>query len=270
MNRAAQLARTLFNRRWWWVTLLVIAMMILLARLGVWQLDRLAQRRAANAALVAALNQPPIPLNDDTATMRAYAPRDVPPDLADREVMVSGTYAYEDQLIVKLQPWQGQPGVHLITPLRIEGSDAAVLVDRGWIPDSEYEAGHRFDDRSGSVTVKGYIALTETLRRGVAVDPVTSGIGGDEVYRVDIAAIQDELPYPLLPFYVKESPPEAGDGELPLATPREIDLSEGPHLSYAIQWFIFSVGLGVAYVIFVNRSLSREEHTPSESYISRG
>ena len=64
MKRAGRVARELISRRWLWITLVVLALMTLLARLGFWQLDRLEQRRTANAQLMAALESAPIALND--------------------------------------------------------------------------------------------------------------------------------------------------------------------------------------------------------------
>ncbi len=245
-----QVVRALFSRRWWWVTLVVLALMGVLARLGVWQLDRLAQRRAANAQLTAALAAPPIPLNERWADYAGLAPADVPEDLANRDVTLTGVYDFDHQLVVKLQTMDGQPGVHLVTPLVLDNG-AALLVDRGWIPDAEYAAGRRFDSAAGPQTVAGYVALTETIRRRTA-EAVVPTSPNNEVFRVDIAALQEEMPYPLAPFYVKVAP--TGDNALPVEIAKEIDLSEGPHLGYAIQWFIFSLGLGAGYVLFVNRS----------------
>ena len=252
-----QIVRALFSRRWWWVTLVVLALMGVLARLGVWQLDRLAQRRAANAQLTAALAAPPIPLNEAWADYATLAPAEVPEDLANRDVTLTGVYDFDHQLVVKLQTLDGQPGVHLVTPLVLDNG-AAVLVDRGWIPDAEYAAGQRFDSAAGPQTVAGYVALTETIRRRTA-EAVVPTSPNDEVFRVDIAALQEEMPYALAPFYVKAAP--TGDSALPAEIAKEIDLSEGPHLGYAIQWFIFSLGLGAGYVLFVNRSLRQEEAT---------
>ena len=239
----SEVLRALVGRRWWWVTLLVLALMLLLARLGIWQLDRLAQRRAANAQLLAALAAPPIALNDELAAYATMAPADVPEDLANRDVTLVGQYDFAQQRVVKLQPLDGRPGVHLLTPLVLDGvavdGPQAVLVDRGWIPDAEYEAGQRFDTATGPQTVTGYFALTETIRRRTA-EAVVPTSPNDEVFRVDIAALQDEMPYPLAPFYVKVAP-VAGDEALPVEIAKEIDLSEGPHLGYAIQWFIFSL-----------------------------
>jgi surfeit locus 1 family protein len=256
-----ELIRALFGRRWWWVTLLVLALMAVLARLGFWQLDRLAQRRAANAQLTAALAAPPIDLNAAWADYAGLAPADVPADLADRDVALRGEYDFAQQRVLVLQNYEGRPGVHVITPLVLSGvgeEPVAVLVDRGWIPDAERGAGRDFATANGEQTVVGYVALTETLRRGAAAG---SAAPTDEIFRVDIAALQEALPYRLAPFYVMAAPPASAtavDDALPVEIPKEIDLSEGPHLGYAVQWFIFSLGLGAGYVIYVNHSLRKD------------
>lgn len=257
MSDAGSLARALFSRRWLLVTLGVLLLMGVLARLGFWQLDRLEQRRAANAALVAALDSPPIDLNDRASSFASLSDVAALEALRNRDVVVRGEYDLEHEFIVKLQSYEGQPGVNLLTPLLLDGpaGPLAVLVDRGWIPDDALEGGDLSafaPEPAGAL--RGYVALTETLRRGAGATPVP----GKEIYRVDIASLQRELPYPLLPFYIKDAPPEGGDTAAPFRTPREVDLSEGPHLDYAIQWFVFSLGLGVGYVIFVWRKQTAE------------
>ncbi len=62
MKQFGRLLAELFSRQWWWVTLLIVAAMMVLARLGFWQLDRLQQRRAANAVLSATLAASPLDL----------------------------------------------------------------------------------------------------------------------------------------------------------------------------------------------------------------
>ncbi|MCA9868231.1 MAG: SURF1 family protein [Anaerolineales bacterium] len=261
MTKASKLARALVSRQWWWVTLLVVALMLLLARLGIWQLDRLEQRRAANAQLLAAIESPPIDLNREIGEYLVMEPREVSGDLANRDVAMVGVYDYEQQRVLKLQSWDGRAGVHLITPLLLEGTDTAVLVDRGWIPDAAFEAGEMYADQTGTQTVNGYVALTETITRRTA-DAIVPPDPGVELFRVDIADLGKRLPYQLAPFYVKLAPQDGDSSELPIPTPKEIDLSEGPHLDYAFQWFIFSLGLGTAYVIYVNRWLNMRDNPP--------
>ncbi len=238
------LLKALFSRKWIIPTIVVLLGMALLAWLGFWQLERLAQRRAANAVLETVLASLPISLTGEPLP-------EIPEALRNREVTVTGTYDLDNQVLLKLQTWQGRTGVHLITPLLIEGSDTAVLIDRGWIPQEAVEAGDvALFDKTGPVTVEGYIALSQTLSRSTPTDAFQP-----EIYRVDVAAIKTWLPYDLYPFYVIQSP--AGKEELPFQVEREIDLSDGPHLGYALQWFAFTLMLGGGYLAYVQRSLKK-------------
>ncbi len=251
MDRIKRLLRALISRKWWWVTILVLLGMALFFRLSIWQFDRLQQRRAANAVLAEALAAPPMPL---TAVS-------LPPDpqtLENREVIVSGTYDLENQLALKVQNWNGQAGIHLITPMVLADGATAVLVDRGWIPSSEASPDQwaQFDP-TDAISVTGYVALSQTISRLGAAEAVPSE-PQTEWYRVDIAAIQAQMPYELLPVYVIQSPPPEGDAAPPFHAPREVDLSEGPHLSYAIQWIFFALLLGGGYLALVNKNLSQE------------
>lgn len=258
MKQVGELGRALFSKKWWWVTLLVLALMAVLARLGFWQLDRLAQRRAANAQLIAALESEPIELNNSLAEYTSLTPDAVSSDLANRDVVVRGIYDFTEQRIVKLQSWDGRAGVHLITPFLVEGTDTAILINRGWIPDAEYASGNAFDSENGPQTIEGYVALTETISRRTA-DAIVPVDPGRELFRVDIDSLSEYYPYPLAPFYLKLSPGTQAQDELPIPVPKEVDLSEGPHLDYALQWFIFSAGLGVAYLLFVYRWLRQDK-----------
>lgn len=248
MGQAGATLRALVSRRWWWVTLLALAGMAVFARLGVWQLDRLAERRAENALLAAALTAPPQPL---TAVS-------LPPDpasLQDRAVIVTGEYDLANQMALLVQNWNGMAGIHLITPLVDESGETAVLVDRGWIPDSDASPAQwaKYDE-TGPISVTGYVALSQTVSRP-AGNPVPDN-PQQTWYRVDIAAMQPQLPYTLLPVYVIQSP-EEGNSEPPLRRARQVELSEGNHFSYAMQWFLFALLLGGGYLIYVNKSAAQ-------------
>lgn len=235
--------RTLCSRRWLLATVLVLVGMGVFVRLGIWQLDRLAQRRAANAALREALAATVFDL--PSATL----PTDVE-DLQDRQVRAVGTFDFTAEVILKVQDWQGQSGVHLLAPLVFADGETAVLVDRGWIPEAEADpAKWATYDEPGQVTVQGVFAAPQRLtRRGAVIQPDSPQ---SEWYRVDVAAIQNQLPYTLLPVYIIQAPPPDGNVALPYRAVPEVDLSEGPHLSYAMQWFIFSLILGGGYLYYV-------------------
>lgn len=245
------LLKMLFSRRWLGGTLLVLFAMGLFVRLGIWQLDRLEQRRAQNEVLRAVLDSPPLDLAEPLP--------DTVEELENRLATVAGRYDFAQERILLLQSWQGRPGVALVTPLLIEGMEGepalsggkvAVLVNRGWVPQAEYEAGqlNNYQVETGVVQVDGYLALGQSGRDN------SPDVAPQEIYRVDLTAFAAALPYELLPVVLIESPKQDIELEPPFHAAREVDLSEGPHLSYAWQWFVFCVLTGGLYLVFVRRS----------------
>lgn len=233
----------LFSRRWWWVTILVILGVAVMIRLSVWQVDRLQERRAANALLRQQLDAAPLSLNE--ADLQSIDLAQMP----DRRVIATGTFDFSEQILLKVQNYRGSAGSHLVAPLRLEGHDEAVLVDRGWIPESQSAPSiwEQFED-PGTVTVEGVIQRTQTAR---GVDPPAQP--QQEWFRINVEAIERQLPYEVLPVFILQSPPAEGNQQLPYREDITVDLSEGPHLSYALQWAIFALMLGVGYVVFVYR-----------------
>ena len=258
MNQVSSVLQALASRKWRWVTLAVLLIMAGLARLGFWQLDRLEERRVANAELLAVLTSDVLNVNtlptlaDPTIDFSSFK---------ERQAIATGRFDFSQQGIIKLQTWQGQAGVHLIAPLVLADGETAVLVHRGWIPEAEKDNLSHYQE-AGEITVEGYIALTQTLARtGNSTAADTTSL---EWFRVDIDQIQQSLSYNLLPIYLIQNPAESLQTTLPFRAEQEIDLSEGPHLGYAIQWFIFSLIGGVGYWVVVSRSL-RESDSGEQS-----
>ncbi|HEX2979646.1 MAG TPA: SURF1 family protein [Anaerolineaceae bacterium] len=255
------MARQLLSLRWILTTLLVIAGVGVLIRLGVWQLDRLAQRRAFNAQVSAQLAAPRLDLD---AAANA-------PDLAAMEyraVTVSGTYDFEQQVALRNQVSQGEPGVHLITPLLIAGTDEFVLVDRGWIPleDADPVRWGKYD-QPGVVTVEG-VMRNGFVKRGLAGradPPLAPGQDRLAVWNwPDVKRMVSQLDRPGLPVYVQQLP--AGDQQsLPRSEALELDLSEGPHQGYALQWFSFAAILAIGYPFFVVHQLKAKHPARDEA-----
>lgn len=238
------------SRRWWWTTLLVIAGIILLAWLGFWQLDRLEQRRADNVLIEAQLSAPPLDLNTTPPTEAEHGARY-------REVVVTGTLDISRQVFLVQQRYNERLGQHLIAPLQIAGTNQAVLIDRGWIPGGDDNSPEWPDfPVSGEVVIKGFIQPTETLSGQRDASLPSPDNPQKEWFRVDVEAIQAQVPYALLPFYILQAPETNNNlviEDLPYRIAPEIDLSDGPHLSYALQWFTFSLMLGFGYIYFVNK-----------------
>ena len=103
----------------------------LFVTLGIWQLDRLGQKRAANARILARMEEPPLVLEGGALILRR-------PTCAAR--LCAGLYDFSQEIVLRNRTHNELPGVHVLVPLRIAGSPAAVLVDRGWLP---YEVSAR-------------------------------------------------------------------------------------------------------------------------------
>lgn len=207
-----------------------IALMLagLFMQLGVWQLGRLRERQEYNAPIKARLDQPP-------ADLRAL-PRD-PAVARYRRVRVSGEYDHAHELVLTLRSRQGSPGVNLLTPLKVEGSDTAILVNRGWIyaPDG-MTADTKPWREPDPVNATGFVLLLETGDSG----GVRSASRREAIRRPHLGTIASMLPYPVAPYYVVLSSP----GAVPDSTPPRVPppaLSEGSHRSYAMQWFTFAI-----------------------------
>jgi len=228
--------------RWLPLTLAIIALTIIFILLGVWQLQRLGQRKAANANLIARMEQAPLTLDGSAVDVETV-------DL--RRATVTGTFDIGNEVVLRNRSYNDSAGVHILTPLRITGSDAAILVDRGWIPYDAAPELPAFAPPPGEVQVQGILRRGQTRTSSLApVDPAPPAGGRlDAWHRADLARIQEQMPYPLLPVFMEaERAPDAAFS-LPRPDP-DIALDEGPHLGYAIQWFAFAFIAGFGYVFF--------------------
>jgi surfeit locus 1 family protein len=213
------------------------------ARLGVWQLARLREKLRWNASIAAQQLLAPVPL--------AAVPRDTAAAHY-RKATVSGRFDYDQEVVLGARTHQGSPGVDLLTPLHVAGSDSAILVDRGWVysPDGASVDRGRWRERD-SATITGYIEV-------YAPDAGTTHIARDArlVRRVSRSEVASRIPYPLAPYYLVATG-DSADGNHPAR--RELPaLDEGPHRSYAIQWFLFAtIALAGAGLVIVRERQRR-------------
>jgi surfeit locus 1 family protein len=232
--------------------------------LGFWQIDRLGQRRAENAARLAALERNPITIiGVDLA----------PEEIAGRPVRVSGTLLNDQSIVLRNQRSNsGVNGLHLLTPLRIAGSERAVLIDRGWIPGEQVKPINRPDYTITSTLEITGLAQLGRSRPEAMLAPYDLPLPGEsriEAWiRVDITKIQQQVDADLLPFYIEQLPagPSApaehtGHGGGPPASQPEIRdptlVDDGPHLGYAIQWFIFAGIIIIGYTALMRQELRK-------------
>jgi len=236
----------MFQRKWLVATLLVFAGTALCVRLGIWQLDRLQQRRAFNAQFEMARTEPVLDLNQD-----------IPEDVAAMEwraVTVTGNYDFANQVAMRNQYYDNQPGYHLLTPL-LFGREA-VIVDRGWIPadGNSTPVDWRKYDEAASVNVSGQVRLGQTKPAfgGVADKLPKNGARLEIWNNADLENIAGQIPYPVLPVYVQPVTDPA-DTVPPIPFQPEVEITEGPHMGYSLQWFTFATILFVGYPFFLRK-----------------
>jgi surfeit locus 1 family protein len=226
------------------VALLALPAIVIAAvciRLGFWQLGRLAERRAENARIAASIAAAPIDV--------AAIPRDSA-GARGQQVTLRGTYDFANELVLTNRSRDGAPGVNLLTPLRIEGRDTAVIVNRGWIysPDGSTIDATQWREPPGARGTAYVSWLSDIAPAASASAPVRTD---RRVLRLDRQTIAAQIPYPIAPYqlvvladsgdasgygFVAEA---ARDTMLPVRLPLPA-LDEGPHKSYAIQWFCFA------------------------------
>ncbi len=228
-----------FGRRWWLPTIVVIAGVIFLAWLGVWQLDRLEERRAFNQYVATRWDQEPFDLT------AGNLPGDIE-ELEYRRVALGGDFDYANQIVLKNQNLGNMPGVNLVTPM-VLGDGRAILVARGWVPfaESTAEFWPQFEEPADA-TIVGMLQESQTMAGAKLPEGAQT-----EWFRIDIDAIQPQMPYELLPVFVAQLPePGRTYTDLPH---REVPftIEEGNHFSYAIQWFMFAAILGIGYIQFI-------------------
>jgi len=231
-------------------TFLVLIGAVALCGLGMWQLDRHYQRAALNARIAAGLAQPPVALEtvDDLQSLD-YRP-----------VTARGAFDPLHEVLLRNRSLNGVTGYHVITPLRLSGRNEAVLVDRGWIPLTEAspEARRKFAPPAGEMLVTGIARQPETYVGGPQDPPLSAERPRlDAWFRVDVARIQQQTPYPLLPLFIEVQPIPGAEPTLPQPVPLP-ELDQGPHLGYAIQWFAFAGILVVGYVVLQRNTLRGE------------
>jgi len=205
--------------------ILALAVAALFARLGVWQLNRLADRKTRNLEIQAAHALAPVELPLHHVEPEA---------LRDRRARAHGVYDYTHERVWRGRTYDGAPGVALLTPLRLSDG-SAVFVDRGWVPspDGMHVDATRY--REGvSADVTG-LALPAPRDRG----------------DVDPPALKDSLPYRVLSIVIQLNDSTAAH-PTGLKRWRPPALDNGPHMAYAIQWFCFAgiVIIGVAVLLW--------------------
>ncbi|WP_077034211.1 SURF1 family protein [Pelomonas sp. KK5] len=225
------------RRRFLIVTVAALAAVALTARLGVWQLDRAAQKRAMQAAI------------DAGGRLAPLGNADLQPDDSQlhRAVRLRGHWLADRTVYLENRPMHERVGFYVVTPLQLADRSEAILVQRGWAPRDARDRTKlpELPAANGEIELTGRLELAPTR-----VFELGEAASGPIRQNLASAAFAQEAPrLKLLPLTVFQTQPAGAGDDLPRDWPAP-DLGLSKHYGYAFQWFALSALFLGLYVWF--------------------
>lgn len=221
-----------------WPTVATLVLLPVLIALGFWQLDRAQEKRAIQQRFEQRAREAPLLLGPNMVS---------PDEVHYRRVAARGTYDAEHQLLIDNRVFAGRAGYDVLTPLRLEGTDTWVLVNRGWVGQGADRASLPvLSVPGGRVEVHGLAGLPESKPLFVA-DHARENHGWPAVALwADLAHYAKATGYRLQPIEILQDPRDPGP------YPRHwriVSLPPEQSTSYAVQWFALAAALIIIYLV---------------------
>ena len=243
--------------------LFTILLVVVMVNLGFWQLRRHDERVTFNDSVRARSQEAPRTVDELLALDRPLAePADALAESDDAPaafewylVTATGRYLPDEALVLVNLSQDGQAGIDPIGALQLDDG-RILLVNRGFIPLDQAVP----PAPPGTVSVLGRVRASQERRRGELSDPAVGELR--EVQRIDVPRIAEQLPGAALPFYIEllsSNPPDSPT----LSRIAEPTLTLGPHMSYTVQWFVFSLCAVAAWGFIVRRALAAARTAPT-------
>ncbi len=219
-----QISTLRFQPRLFPTLLLVLVLVPLFLALGFWQLDRAQQKRTLANTLETRRKLPPLELA--SASLEAAA-------IEFRTLRVTGRFDASRQRLIANRKHLGKPGFHVIAPLRVQGSDRYLLVNRGWVA-ARNNQPPEIETPAETFTLTGEI--NRPSAPAIELDFDLDAPGPWPFLTLENYRSWSGLD--IFPFIILQSPESPHGFVRAWATARP---GEGMHLGYAIQWFSFAL-----------------------------
>jgi cytochrome oxidase assembly protein ShyY1 len=217
-------------------TLTALALVLLCLWAAQWQYHRGIDRHARNTLIAEQSQLPPVKFQDLSGEIANYEWR---------KISLKGSFDDKNQILLRNRYFEGVYGFEQLTLFVFDGR--RIWVDRGWIKaGSDATIPPQLQPTNeNEITINGRLRLDSSLPQGkffavsndsernlVSELDARQGIQTEEFY-IDLISATDSSMNPDVPV------------ELP-------ELSDGPHMAYALQW-VFFAGL----VIYGRRLIRR-------------
>ena len=235
------------------ITLATVLGMALTVSLGRWQLDRAAQKEALQARMEAQGAKHPL---DGPALLASTDPV----ALLHQQAVLSGQWLAEQTLYLDNRPMHERVGFFVVTPLRLEGSQAIVLVQRGWVPRNfeERDKVPAIATPTGPVRIAGRLAPPP----GKLFELGSPSLGAIR-QNLDLKQFQAQSQLRVLPVVLMQT---GAPSEGLLRDWPAVNLGVEKHYGYALQWFGMAALMAVLYLWYqilrpsIHRTKDAEPH----------
>jgi surfeit locus 1 family protein len=217
----------------WVASIAAAAFIALTIALGAWQTRRAEEKLEAGRRLDEMARAP---------ALQVPATRIEPAGVERRRVAARGVFVAHGTFFLDNKTMRGVAGYHVVTPLRLDGSGASVLVNRGWIAAGERSRLPEVPTPEGVQTIEGVAVVPSS--RFLELGPESES--GRVRENLVVSREEKRLGLSLQPFVIEQTS-DAGDG-LVRAWERP-DTGVDRHRSYALQWYSFAALAAVLYVI---------------------
>ena len=240
--------RFLLSRQWVILTLVALLLIPTMIRLGIWQMHRYEERTARNQLVSNALGVKPVPVEK-----LASPGHTVTIGERYRSVTAKGRFDTDDEVVVRRRTnSDDEVGYHVLAPFVLDDGKV-LLVNRGWIP-ADGPSQTAFPKipapPRGEITVTGRLMPDETTAASGIKD--LKGLPDRQIMLINSEQEARRLDAQVLGGYIAQTAPEPkGDTPELLGKPGSEDAAL--NYAYAIQWWLFSVGVPVGWVILVRR-----------------
>lgn len=224
-------------KRWSGWLSLVVVFSVACVYLSSWQFDRRQEALDDMAQLATNYDAPIVDLTSIASLGEFEAKHEW------RQVSIRGSYLIDDSVLVRNRPLNGQAGFLQVVPFQLETGEI-VAIERGWLSvTSDYEAPANPPLPSEDLQeIIGHVRASEpTLDR-------TAPKGQLATINIDALAQSRSLGENVFEnLYVRMS----SETRAVLQNPKQLsrpEISEGNHLSYALQWLLFALMAATALV----------------------
>ena len=213
-------------------TLAAAVMIALTVSLGNWQSRRAEEKKLLQDLLEARAAEAPLTLTGGSGSAE---------QLRFRRVRARGSYVAGGQIFVDNRVHGGRAGFHVVTPLAIAGSQALLLVNRGWVArTAAYPAPPEVAVPVGEVTVEGLATVPPARVLELSADTVAGSVWQN----LSVARYAAHVRRDVLPVVLLASPPAPG-----LAAVTETpDAGIAKHREYSLTWYSLAVTLVALWV----------------------